>query len=74
MFRLEQAQGSRTDLTLKQTKARDSVKLDKFMIRMVTDKDKEDKSIVTGFEYVGEVFEGEGNDKKGGAETMIRRR
>lgn len=72
MFRLEQMQNAKTDLTLKQTKARDSVKLDKFMIRMITDKDKEGNSIVTGFEYVGEVFEGEGGDKREGAEAMIK--
>lgn len=72
MFRLEASQNSRTDLTLKQTKARDSQKLDKFMIRMVTDKDENDKSIVTGFEYVGEIFEGADGEKREGAEAMIQ--
>lgn len=72
MFRLEQMQNAHTDLTLKQTKARDSVKLDKFMIRMLTDEDEKGKPIVTGFEYVGEIFEGAGGDKKEEAESLIK--
>ena len=57
MFRLEAVAQSKTDMTLEQTKARDELKLDKFLIKMNVQNKKEGKgTIVTGFEYVGVVL------------------
>ncbi len=54
-FRLESVAKSKTDLTLKQTKARNSEKLDKFVMKMVVEQIDENNSQITGFEYLGEV-------------------
>lgn len=64
-FRLEAVAKSKIDLTLKQTKARDAQKLDKFMIRMVVEPVSEgsEETKVTGFEYVG-VVAGQIEDSK----------
>ena len=56
-FRLEPVAKSKTELTLKQVKARDSQKLDKFMIRMKVDYLDNGETAVSGFEYCGEVEE-----------------
>ena len=57
MFRLEAVAKSKTDMTLEQTKARDELKLDKFLIKMnVQDKEEGKGTIVTGFEYMGVVL------------------
>jgi DNA primase len=55
MFRLEAVAGSKTEMTLKQTKARDSLKLDKFLIRMKIKTLPDSTTTVSGFEYIGEV-------------------
>jgi len=57
MFRLEAIAKSKIDLTLQQTKARDEQKMDKFMIQMQVEPNpaEENKTIVTGFDYVGVV-------------------
>jgi len=55
MFRLEAVAKSKTEMTLKQTKARDMLKLDKFMVRMVVDTLGDGNTVVTGFEYLGEI-------------------
>ncbi len=59
MFRLEPVAKSKTDITLKQTKARDAQRLDKFMVRMLVKDLPDGKTTVSGFEYVGEVIEGD---------------
>ncbi len=69
-FRLEAVAKSKTDLTLKQTKARDAQKLDKFMIRMIVEPDGEETK-VTGFEYVGIVDEAEDPKKSAEVESMV---
>ena len=58
MFRLETVAKSKTEMTLEQTKTRDEQKLDKFMIRMdvIPNPDKEGKTTVTGFTYLGVVI------------------
>ncbi len=60
MFRIEAVAKSKTEMTLEQTKIRDEQKMDKFMIRMEIEPDphpeREGKTIVTGFEYVGIVI------------------
>jgi hypothetical protein len=57
-FRLEQVAKSKTDLTLKQTKARDSLRLEKFMFQMLVSHLEDSKTTVSGFRYMGEVPEG----------------
>jgi len=57
MFRLELVAKSKTEMTFKQTKARDAQKLDKFMIRMVVEDLADNNTRVTGFEYIGIVEE-----------------
>jgi len=66
-FRLEQL--SHTDLTLRQTKARDAMKLDKFMLRMDIEEVGENTA-VTGFTYLGELADA-GEDKSESAENAI---
>lgn len=62
-FRLEQVARSKTELTLKQTKARDDLKADKFMLRMIVDKLGGSKHIVKRFEYVGDIEDTEADTK-----------
>lgn len=69
MFRLESK--SKTELTIKQTKARDAMKLDKFLIRMVIEREDESNTKVTGFEYVGEIIENEDPSKELEIENSI---
>jgi len=59
MFRLEAVAKSKTEMTLKQTKARDSLKLDKFMIRMIVKNLANGTTTISGFEYIGEVLDNE---------------
>jgi archaellum biogenesis ATPase FlaH/5S rRNA maturation endonuclease (ribonuclease M5) len=61
-FRLEAVAKSKTELTLKQTKARDAQKLDKFMIQMVVETEG-DKTKVIGFKYIG-IVTGEADENK----------
>jgi len=71
-FRLEAVANSKTEMTLKQTKARDALKLDKFMLRM-TVKDLEDsKTTISGFEYLGAVAEDIDNSKDTQAKEAIK--
>lgn len=51
-FRLEQI--ASTELTIKQTKARDTLKIDKFQIRMEVS-DVDGRNMVTGFTYCGTI-------------------
>lgn len=62
-FRIEAIAKSKTDLTIKQTKARDAQKLDKFMIRMKVESVEggNDETKVVGFDYVG-IVAGEKDD------------
>lgn len=53
MFRLEAV--SKTEMTLLQTKARDSLKLDKFMIRMEVKTLKDGSTTISGFTYMGDI-------------------
>jgi len=69
-FRLEAVAKSKTELTLKQTKARDAQKLDKFMIRMVVEPEGEGTK-VTGFEYVGVVTDTGDTNKSEEVEALI---
>ncbi|NMB91231.1 AAA family ATPase [candidate division WWE3 bacterium] len=62
-FRLEIVAKSKEELTLKQTKARDSIKLNKFMVRMIIGNLDEENTVVTGFEYLGDVIEDESDTK-----------
>ena len=58
IFRLEPVAKSKTEMTMLQTKARDAQKLSKFMIRMKVKpviSGNPNDTVVTGFEYVGEV-------------------
>jgi 5S rRNA maturation endonuclease (ribonuclease M5) len=71
MFRLEPVAKSHTELTLKQTKARDTEKLDKFMIRMNIKMDKDEKTAVSGFTYLGICEEQEGEDRGTETENLI---
>lgn len=75
MFRLEPVAKSKTEMTLKQTKARDSQKLDKFMIRMVINTLPEGETRVAGFEFLGNVEEttddSKGNEVKDLINEMI---
>jgi len=70
LFRLEAVAKSKTELTLKQTKARDAQKLDKFMIRMVVENNEDGSTKVTGFEYVG-VVAGNTDEKTDEARATI---
>jgi len=54
-FRLEAVAKSKTEMTLKQTKSRDALKLSKFMVRMIVESLPEGGTTVKDFEYVGEV-------------------
>ncbi len=71
-FRLETVGSSKIDMTLKQTKARDSVKLDKFMIQMQVGRDDNGESIVTGFKYMGSIEEFVDESKSGESEEVIK--
>jgi 5S rRNA maturation endonuclease (ribonuclease M5) len=71
MFRLEPVAKSHTELTLKQTKARDTEKLDKFMIRMNIKMDKDEKTAVSGFTYLGICEEQDGEDRGTETENLI---
>jgi len=62
MFRIEAVAKSKTEMTLQQTKARDSQKLNKFMLRMKVKPALIGGTTVTGFEYVGEVEESAESD------------
>lgn len=55
MFRLETVAGSKTEITIKQTKCRDAQKLDKFLIEAQVKTDQDGKTYVTGFNYKGIV-------------------
>jgi 5S rRNA maturation endonuclease (ribonuclease M5) len=59
MFRIEHIAKSKTEITMQQTKNRDSQRMDKFMLRMDMSIENTGKSIVTGFTYMGIVA---GND------------
>jgi len=69
-FRLEAVAKSKTDLTLKQTKARDAQKIDKFMVRMVVATNEDGATQVTGFEYVG-IVAGDIDEKTDEARATI---
>ena len=69
-FRLEQVAKSKTEITLKQTKARDAQRLDKFMVRIVIEPEG-DSTKVTGFEYVGVVDETQDANKVIESQTII---
>ena len=71
-FRLEPVAKSKTEMTLKQTKARDALKLDKFMIRMQVGAQADGSTVVTGFEYVGEVEESVDEGKSNEAKELIK--
>jgi hypothetical protein len=71
MFRLETVAKSKTELTLRQTKARNSLKLDKFMIRMDVERNENSDTYVSGFTYMGEVEE-QSEDKQEEAEELIK--
>lgn len=62
-FRLEQVARSKTEMTINQTKARDTLRLDKFMVRMVVEENVDQSTTVTGFEYLG-VVKDAGADEK----------
>jgi len=64
MFRLEAVAKSKTEMTLKQTKSKDTQRLDKFMIRMNVKKNMNETTTVTGFTYIGEVIEGVEDETK----------
>lgn len=73
-FRLEPVAKSKVELTLKQVKARDRQKLDKFMIRMqvlpvIGGRDGD--TYVAGFEYCGLVEESVDESKMGELESII---
>ena len=55
MFRLEAVAKSNTEMTLKQTKNRDAPKINKFMIKMNIQVNEDQSTVVTGFDYVGDV-------------------
>lgn len=57
MFRLEKSREDQTLLTLQHTKARDSMLLDKFRIRMIVKEWASGKTVVTGFKYEGICIE-----------------
>ena len=69
-FRLEVVAKSKTEMTLKQTKARDAQRLDKFMIRMKVETLPDTTTKVTGFEYVG-IVAGEDQTKKEEVQEII---
>jgi len=71
MFRLEAVAKSKTEMTLKQTKARDSLKLDKFMIRMRIKPLLNGQTTVSGFEYMGEVEDTDDASKSGEVREAI---
>lgn len=70
-FRLEPIAKSKTDITLKQVKARDSQKMDKFMVRMMVERLDNEETIVTGFEYLGDVEELPDDSKSGEVQALI---
>lgn len=70
-FRLETVAKSKTELTLKQTKARDAQRLDKFMIRMDVETQPDGTTLVKGFRYVGIVDESEDAGKTQEAQQTI---
>jgi len=70
-FRLEPVAKSKTEMTLKQVKARDALKLDKFMIRMLVTNNVDDTTTVSGFEYIGEIIETEDTAKADEVKDMI---
>lgn len=72
MFRLEPVAKSKTELTLKQTKARDTVRLDKFMVRMQVVDLPDGTTTVSGFEYMGEVEEGVDDSKSSEIQEAIK--
>ena len=76
MFRIEGVAKSKTEITMQQTKNRNSQKMDKFMLRMTisldpNNKDGEKETIVTGFEYMGIVADSVGDSKTEEAEELI---
>lgn len=71
MFRLEPVAKSKTEMTIKQTKARDSQKLDKFMVRMIVIDLPEGGTAVSGFEYMGEVEEAVDDTKNNDVKELV---
>lgn len=71
-FRLESVAKSKTEFTLKQTKARDSLKLDKFAVEMKIDTDEKGDTYVSDLVYKGEVEEGVEETKITEAEAIIQ--
>lgn len=69
-FRLEQVAKSKTEMTLKQTKARDAQRLDKFMLKMLVENNADKTTTVTGFTYLGVCADQE-EDKSTEAEECI---
>lgn len=70
MFRVETVAKSTTDITLKQTKNRDSAKINKFMVRMQVKTNEDKSTTVAGFDYVGEI-EDQNEEKNEEAENLI---
>lgn len=64
MFRLEAIAKSKTDMTLEQTKTRDEMRLDKFMLRRDVSYTEDRKPIVTGMTFLGFVQNEDFNDSK----------
>lgn len=70
-FRLETVAKSKTEMTIKQVKARDSLKLDKFMIRMSIERANDGNTVVRGFEYLGVIVDGEDESKLDETKSVI---
>jgi hypothetical protein len=71
MFRLELVANSKTEFTIKQTKARDALKLDKFLVEARIETDDNGKTYVAGFDYKG-VVPDTTEDKVGEAIEIIK--
>ena len=71
-FRLEPVAKSKTEMTLKQVKARDSLKLDKFMVRMNVGNYDDGTTYVSGFDYLGSVEEPLDEGKSNEAKDLIK--
>jgi len=56
-FRIEAISSSKTEFSLKQTKARDAQKLDKFLLEMNVRQNEDETTDVTGLTYKGEMLE-----------------
>lgn len=70
MFRIELVAKSKTEITIKQTKSRDSQKLDKFLIEARVETSEDGQIYVAGFDYKGVILDSE-DDKVTEAQTGI---